>query len=196
MKSRSMGSLLAAGQNLDAGAVVGQLLHTEAVAAKVSGAGNGTLSAVTLGAQARPGTYTLTATAAATDLGTFRVATPDGDLLPNLTVGTAYVSDHINLTVADGSTDWAVGAVITVSVSGSGYYSALAPAAADGSELAVGILAYPVDASLGAKPAVFFIWNCDVNADEIAWPLGITAPQLAAAKAQLEARKIRLIEGV
>jgi hypothetical protein len=197
-KSRSLGAYLAAGQNLDAGAVVGQQLHTSALAAKVSGTGDGNVAAaaVTLGSQARPGVYKLTATAAAAGAGTFSVTTPDGDLLPNLTVGTAYVSDHINLTVPDGATDWGVGAVISVTVAGSGYYTVLNPSASDGSEVAAGILAFPVDATLGAKPAVFIIWNADVNSQEIAWPAGITAGQKTAAIAQLEARKIRLIQGV
>jgi hypothetical protein len=197
-KSRSLGAYLAAGQNLDAGAVVGHAFRTSAVAAKVSGTGNGAVAAaaVTLGPQARPGVYKLTATAAATDAGTFAVQTPDGDQLPNLTVGVAYVSDHINLTVPDGTTDWGVGAVISVTVAGTGNYTVLNPAATDGSEIAAGILAYPVDATLAAHPAVFFIWNCDVNTQEIAWPAAITAPQKAVAIAQLEALKIRLIQGV
>lgn len=57
-----------------------------------------------------------TITVAAANAGTFSVKTPSGYYLPNLTVAVAYTSDHINLTVADGSIDWAVADYITVAV--------------------------------------------------------------------------------
>lgn len=137
---------LAAGTGtLARGTVLGKLTKSSAVAAKVSGTGNGDVAAaaVTLGPLARPGVYTLTCTATGTNVGTFQVQTPDGTLLPPLTVAAAYTSDHINLTVPDGSTDWGAGAVITVTVTGTGHYAPYdaTPSAYDGREIASRILA-------------------------------------------------------
>ncbi|HAU29809.1 MAG TPA: head decoration protein [Rhodospirillaceae bacterium] len=119
--------------------------------------------------------------------GEFSVKTPSGYALPNLTVGAAYTGDHINLTVADGSTDWAVGAVINVTVSGTGEFSELAPAAFDGSQIAAGVLYDAVDASLADAPAVAVVRNAELNAAEISWPDAITDGQKAVALAQLSA---------
>lgn len=184
---------LAAGQNLAAGTVVGiasdgklKALARRALAgtaAKTSGNGNGTLGAVTLGADALVGDYILTCTAAATDAGTFSVVAPDGTVLAPLTVGTAYVSTHISLTVADGSTDWGAAAVVTVTVAES--TDALA-----NEQIAVGILLDNVDASLAAKKAVYVARLREVNAYKLTWPRLITAANKAEALSALAARFI------
>lgn len=71
--------------------------------------GNGVLGTITAGSLIETGTYVLICTAAATDAGTFSVRSPSGELLPDLTVASAYSGDHINVTLADGATDFAVG---------------------------------------------------------------------------------------
>jgi hypothetical protein len=71
--------------------------------------GNGVLGTITAGSKIETGTYVLICTAAATDAGTFSVRSPSGELLPDLTVASAYSGDHINGTLADGATDFAVG---------------------------------------------------------------------------------------
>ena len=53
---------------------------------------------------------------AAANAGTFSVTAPDGTALADLTVGVAYTSAHINLSVPDGATDWAVDDRIVVTV--------------------------------------------------------------------------------
>lgn len=122
----------------------GQVLGIQlsgAVAAKVSGTGDGNVAAasVTLGPKALPGVYVLTCTAETGNAGTFKVRAPNGERLANLTVASAYTSDHINLTVPDGANDWDIGDVITVTVTGKAV--AYAPTATDGSEQAALILA-------------------------------------------------------
>lgn len=184
---------LAAGQNLAAGTVLGIAAdgtlkalarRTRAgTAAKTSGNGNGTISAVTLGADAQVGAYILTCTAAATDAGTFSVVAPDGTVLAPLTVAEAYVSSHINLTLADGSTDWGVGAVVTVTVAESA--DALA-----NEQIAVGILLDNVDASLAAKKAVYVARLREVNAYKLTWPRLMTDANKAEALSALAARFI------
>lgn len=184
---------LAAGQTLAAGTVLGiaadgtlKALARRAragTAAKTSGNGNGTISAVTLGADAQVGAYVLTCTAAAADAGTFSVVAPDGTVLAPLTVAVAYVSSHINLTLADGSTDWAAGAVVTVTVAESA--DALA-----NEQIAVGILLDNVDASLAAKKAVYVARLREVNAYKLTWPRLITDANKAEALSALAARFI------
>jgi len=182
-------AILATGNELQAGAVVGEVFA--AAGSKISGNGDGVIGAVTLGAAVERGTYVLTCTAAASNAGTFSVITPSGNTLPNLTVGTAYSGAHINLTVADGGTDWGVGAVIHVDVT-PGSYAALNTAASDGSQIAAGLLYARTDASDGAVACVVVARSAEIKADGALWPNGITDGQKAAAIASLNARGIFL----
>lgn len=77
-------------------------------------------------------------------------------------------------------------------VTASGLTVALAPAASDGSEKAVEIAVYGVTG--GANPAQVATIDVDaeVRASDLEWPVGITAPQKAAAVAALLARGIKL----
>ncbi|AFL75397.1 head decoration protein [Thiocystis violascens] len=132
---------LAANQGaLARGQVLGIKL-SGAVAAKVSGTGDGNVAAasITLGPKALPGVYVLTCTAEAANAGTFKVRAPNGERLANLTVASAYATDQINLTVPDGANDWDIGDIVTVTVTGKAV--AYAPTATDGSEKAALILA-------------------------------------------------------
>jgi hypothetical protein len=174
--------ILSSGNNLLAGAVVAALLA--AAGTKASGTGDGTIGAVTLGSAAEVGTYVLTCTAAATGAGTFSVQTPSGEYLPDLTVGVAYVSSHINLTVADGTTDWGAGAVINVVVD-AGEYVELAPAGTDGSQIAAGVLWDNTDASAADAACVVIRRQAEVRADGLVWPAAITDAQKYTAIAQL-----------
>lgn len=151
---------LEAGQGaLLRGTVLGIKL-TAAVAAKVSGTGDGNVAAaaVTLGRLAQAGVYTLTCTAAATNAGTFKVQAPDGRRLPALTVGTAYSGDEINLTVPDGATDWGVGAVISVTVTGKAVV--YDPAASNGAEVARLILADDLTVGAADMAALAYRTGC------------------------------------
>jgi len=174
--------ILSSGNNLLAGAVLAALLT--AAGTKASGAGDGTIGAVTLGSAAEVGTYVLTCTAAATGAGTFSVQTPSGEYLPDLTVGVAYVSSHINLTVADGSTDWGAGAVIHVVVD-AGEYVELAPAGTDGSQIAAGVLWDNTNAADVDAACVVIRRQAEVRADGLVWPAAITDAQKSTAIAQL-----------
>lgn len=79
--------------------------------------GNGVMGATTLGSAAQVGTYKLTCIEKVTDKGTFKVLTPHEERLDDAVAGTAYVSDHINFTIADGTIDFEVGDEFTVVVS-------------------------------------------------------------------------------
>lgn len=68
---------------------------------------------------------------------------------------------------------------------------ALDPAAGDGSEVAVGVLALAVDATLiDREDAILIARHAIVARHALVWPAGITTAQQLAAIAQLEARGI------
>lgn len=77
-------------------------------------------------------TYVVTA---AGDSGIFSVEDPDGLMLPNATVASAYSHDQIEFTIGDGSADWVVGDIINIPViAGSGKYKLSTSTAVDGSQ--------------------------------------------------------------
>lgn len=181
--------ILAVGANLQAGAIVGEVLG--AVASKLSGAGDGAIGAVTVGEDVELGTYVLTVKTAASNAGTFSVRTPSGIYLPDLTVGQPYASTHLSLTIADGATDWGSGAVVQVVVT-PGKYKPFDPEATDGSQIAAGVLYAGVNATLADTPCVAVVRNAEVKADALVWPAEIEAGPQAAAVASLNARGILL----
>lgn len=174
--------ILSSGNNLLAGAILGCLLA--ASGAKASGAGDGTIGAVTLGSAAEAGIYVLTCKATGANAGTFSVQTPSGEYLPDLTVAVAYASSHINLTVGDGGTDWGLGAVIHVTVTPDGY-TELDPAGNDGSQIAAAVLWDNTNAATADAACVVVRRQAEVKADGLVWPAGITEGQKSTAIAQL-----------
>jgi hypothetical protein len=186
--SRENGTLNS-GQDLAAGTVLGRLKTGAGV--KISGTGDGTVGAVTLGPDAEVGVYVLTGKTESGNAGTFSVRTPSGQQLPDLTVAVAYASTHINLTVADGTNDWDIGDIIHVTVTG-GDYSILAPAATDGTQHASAILYAGVNATDADTKCCVLTRQMEANANELTWPAGITAAQKAVATDQLKARGIFL----
>ena len=183
-----------ADREMKVGEVIGK--RTKSSVAVTPDAGNtgdgfATLATPALGADAEAGTYTLTCTATAVDAGTFEVLTPKGYKLPDLTVGQAYAGGHINLTVADGATDFVVGDKFTVDVSGDGKMVALDLTGTDGTQEAFGILEADVTAPDGVDTsAVAVARDAILAAAGIVWPAGISQAQKDQATAQLAARGI------
>jgi hypothetical protein len=69
-----------------------------------------------------------------------------------------------------------------------GKLHALAPAASDGTEAAIGVLATDTDATLiDREDALLIARHAIVARNGVIWPAGITVPQKAAATAQLTA---------
>lgn len=66
-----------------------------------------------------------------------------------------------------------------------GRLRALNPAATNGAQTAVAVLAQPVDADLAEAPAVIVARHAIVAQGALVWPAGITAPQRASAEAAL-----------
>jgi len=184
---------------LAVGAVIGKRTRsTVTVTADAGNTGDGvaTLADPAPGPKAEVGTYTLTCVAAAVNAGTFRVLSPSGYVLPDLTVGQAYAGDHVNLTIADGAADFVAGDQFTVDVSGDGKVVALDPGAVDGTQHAHGIVAADVTAPDRSDAEGLAIVRDAVLADHaLVWPAGITAAQKTAALAELEARGILVRKG-
>jgi hypothetical protein len=173
-RSREAGKL-ASGNNLSAGAVLGKI--TDAVVeATGTNTGDGVVGEATIGTDAQNGTYTLVCTAVEADAGTFSVTAPNGQVLADLTVGVAYVSSHINITVADGATDWALTDSITVDVI-FGEYAEHNPAGSDGSENAVAVLYDNVDATDAEQNCVVIARDCEVNEGELVFKTDMTEVQ-------------------
>lgn len=96
--------------------------------------GNGGVSLIKFKTTSTPQTFTLVCTATAVDSGTFSVTGSTSGALGNATVGTAFTSTQIDLTISDGAIDFAIGDTFTLvavpwvenkieSIAGSGGYT-------------------------------------------------------------------------
>jgi len=184
-RSRENGTLKS-GNNLAAGAVLHAALSAAAATAVGSPSGNGVITVGALGVDAQLGSYKLRCVAAASNAGTFDLEAPDGTLVRQITVGGgASASDHITITIADGSADFVVGDAFTIAVTSTGYTEFVA-----GTNSADAILYAGVDATSADADCVVDARDCTVNGHELVWHSGTTDDQKAAAAAQLAARGI------
>jgi len=186
---------LESGQDLDAGTVLGKLTRdTITSAGDVGNTGAADVSAitVTLGDEAEVGDYTLTCTTAgSTGGGVFQVESPSGALLAPITAGTAYSGSHISLTLPEGdgggTADWAIDDVVTITIAGTGKYTQFDQDATDGSQMAAGVIVYPVDATSADTACAAIVRDAEVNAAELTWPADIEVGEKTTATAQLAA---------
>ena len=185
-------------RSLAIGEVFGKRTKSSVVVTANGGnSGDGTASAVTLGALAESGGYTLTCIAAAVNGGTFQVQTPKGYRLPDLEVDQPYAGDHLNVTISDGAADFIVGDTFTVDVSGDGKVVALDPSAVDGSQKAAGVITSSVTALDGSDEiGVAIVRHAIVSDAALVCPGGITVQQKSDATAQLKAAGIIVRKGV
>lgn len=189
------------GADLVAGQVLGATetsTATIAVAAAVSASGgtvgNGSIGTPTADAGALPGVYRVEIVNPNTNLGNLRVLRPDGSVDGVGVVGTAY-NGMINFTLADGTNDWVEDDYILVTVSypsAALKYAKLDPAAVNGLQYAAGILYAAAAAASADVRGVGLVRSCEVNADIITWPAGISAANKATAINQLKALGIIL----
>lgn len=183
----TMGEVLALGE------VIGRKLLDIPATGTADGAntGNGTMTAVSGGAETQLGSYTFTCISASANAGVFAVMAPDGAALPDATVAVAYANAQINGTINDGATDFAVGDIFTVVVAkGDGSAVALDLTAVDGTQIAAGFVIAAYDATAAAVAGVSVVRDAVINPDNLVWPAGITADQTAAALDQLAGRGI------
>lgn len=116
--------LIAAGQNLARGSVLGRVKNSTPTTGTADGGntGNGTCTVVTGGPDTIPGTYTIECTRAITNGGEFSVTDPNGKFIGSVLItagagGTGvFKSSQINFTLTDGGTDFALADKFTVAV--------------------------------------------------------------------------------
>jgi hypothetical protein len=137
------------------GRIAGSLGAAVADGAGTAGAntGNGTISAVSLGSSAIPGSYVIKMTSATT----FSVTSPAGVSLPSGVVGTAYVSTQIAFTIAAGATAFVAGDGFSIPVAaGSNKLKICNSANTDGSGMVYAILAETADTTSGDVEAAIY----------------------------------------
>lgn len=154
------------------------------------GTGSGTVSAVSLGKYAQIGTYKVRLTAtSATAL--FEVIGPDGTAVGTGNVATAFTSDHVNFSLANGGT-MTLGDYFNIIVAGYSAPQAKAwdPLAVDGTNEAWGVLLAAVDATSAAQAGVAIVRNAEIATSALAWKTTVTAAQKAQAYRQLAAANL------
>lgn len=167
--------VILAGAALSAGAVLGKVSAGAATGSTVTGTGSGTLGTITRGKRVQVGAYTLLCVAVATNGGLFDVYAPDGSHVGVAEVGTAFTSNQINFTIADGGTDFVVGDSFTITVAaGSGKYVLIDKTAVDGSAIARGVLAEDA-ASASADVTTAMITKGEVNSTVLSFTAGTVA---------------------
>ncbi len=199
--SRDIVTVLAgsgAARELLTGMVLGRITKGTAASAAVAGnVGNGTITAApTVGQAAKSGVYRIVCIEPATDGGKFTIEDPDGVLVGIATVGVEFTT-HLTFTIADGSTDFVAGDSFTITVAaGSGKVKQIDFAAADGSNVACGLLLLDTTAPDGADwSGVAIVRNAIVSDNGITWPAGATANQKSVAIAQLKSAGILVRQG-
>jgi|GEM_PF-297648 len=165
----------------------------------VVGTGNGTISGLSLGPDAKTGHYRVECIEAITNGGAFKVVGPDGDEVAVGYIvagagGTLVLANQrqLNLTITDGSTDFAVGDYFNVAVFNelSGKVVAWDPTTYDGRDDVAGILYDAVDASAGDLPGVLVSRDAEVRKSALQWAAAITAAQKESAYRDLAARGV------
>lgn len=152
------------------------------------GTGTGTVSGVSLGKYAQLGTYRVKLTAtSATAL--FEVQGPNG-LVGTGNVATAFASDHVNFTLANGGT-MTLGDYFNIVVANqanvTGRYYAYDPTAVDGTQEPMAVLVQPAAAASVAVSATAVARLAEVKLDKLTWKTNVSAAQKIAAAKQLAA---------
>ena len=184
-RSRETGTLLS-GQDLEAGAVLGEVTKdTASAAAHAGNTGDGTVGEVVLAAGSIVGVYRALCTEPAANGGTFAVENPNGVTVGVAEVGTEF-SDQLTFTIADGATDFVAGDGFDITVAaGSGKFKEYDPTNTDGSEIAAAVLYANVDASLADTSMTYIARDAEVDGNALQWFTGATDNQKTTGKADL-----------
>ena len=175
-----------------AGTVLGKIaLGTPVAAGGSANAGNGTLAALTLGPQAKVGSYTATFSGPTA----YSVTDPEGREIGTQGANGAFSSLELAFSFAAGSKPMAAGDVVIVTIPvGSGKYVPVTADALDGSQNASAISYANVDTTQGDVAATITARETEVYGLRLTWDPSISGnpAALAAATAQLAARSIIL----
>ena len=161
----------------------------------IVGTGSGAMSGITLGKYVQLGTYRVTVMATSST-GELQVIAPDGRKLAYGKIGTAYTSDHVNFSVADGGTMTAgdyYNIIVANQSAVTGYYYAYDPTAVDGTQEPCAVLVEPASAASVAASANALVRLGEVKSDNLTWKATVTAAQKLAAAKQLLANSMILV---
>lgn len=189
-KSNHLSFLIANGGTMTIGDVF-TVVVTAGGTPVIVGTGSGTISAITLGKNAARGTYRakLQATSATAQ---FEVQGPNG-LVGMGNVATAFASDEINFTLANGGT-MTLGDYINIIVAG---YTAPQgklwdPTAVDGTNEAYGVITLAADATSTTATTTAVVRDAEVKSASLQWKTTVTAAQKAEAYRQLAAAGVQV----
>jgi hypothetical protein len=165
---------------LPRGSVLGMISASSVVAATGQNTGNGTIGAISTGTGAKEGAYALRATGATT----FTVTDPEGNALPNATVGTAYADAGLDFTITAGGTAFIAGDTFTLTVEDAiGEFILSVKTATDGSQVPSAILADFADATNGPVTTGAYVM-AEVNGNALhydpSWSITTLTPALRA----------------
>jgi hypothetical protein len=168
----------------------------------VIGTGNGTVSAITLGPDAKPGNYRVELTAAITNGGELKIVGPDGNAVNAGFIvagagGTLVIANHrqLNLTITDGSTDFAVGDAFNIAVFNElagGKAVAWDPLTYDGRQKVAGVLWADVDATSADKLGTIINADAEVRGSDLVYAAAISAAEKASAALDLKALGVKV----
>jgi hypothetical protein len=192
-KSNHLSFLIANGGTMTTGDVF-TVVVTAGGTPVLVGTGSGTVSGVTLGKYAQLGTYKVRVLATSAT-GAFDVTGPDGKSVGEGNIATAFTSDHVNFTLANGGT-MTLGDYFNIIVAG---YSAPEgklwdPLAVDGTQEVYGILTAATDASSTTALANVLTRCAEVKRSALTFKSTVTAAQKAEAYRQL-ANKLIIARG-
>jgi hypothetical protein len=163
--------------NLMRGAILGQQTNNSIDVAAGTNTGTGTVGSTSLGTTETFGIFTLKALSATS----FSVTDPEGNALPNATVGTAYANAEINFTITAGGTAFVAGDSFTLNViEATGNYVLSVKTASDGSQNPSAILAMSTNASTGPQVAGAYVLG-EFNQNAVSFDPSWTLPALQTA---------------
>jgi hypothetical protein len=166
----------------------------------VVGTGNGTVSAITLGPDAKPGNYRVECIEAVVNGGKFKLVGPTGEVIAVGSIvagagGTLVLSlqRQLNVTITDAATDFVVGDFFNVTVFNnlaSGKVVAWDPTTFDGRDDAVGVLVSAINASAADTAGVIVTRDAIIVKGSLQWGAAITDAQKESAYIDLASRGI------
>ena len=178
---------------LPAGLVLGQTLIGTSATYEANGGNTGdfTCGAVAIGAGTVEGVYSIEFIAATV----FNVFAPNGELVGEGHTSAAFSAGGLGFTITAGGTAAVAGdgATITLAANANvGLWAPLNLSAADGTQIAAGILFNETDASQANRKVTIIDAACEVNGSELVYPSGATATEIATANAQLLALGVKV----
>lgn len=182
------------------GTVLGKTLTGgSATATAGTNTGNGTMGTITVGGTAKVGTYVLKITKAATNAGDFQVVDPEGDVCGLGTVAVAFSGGGLSFTLADGSTDFAVGDTFSIAVTGTDKVKIAVETATDGSAKFYGICLEDKSVAATTDTSVLVLYRGDASVNKAGLVLDSSyddAAKKAVVYAAMEAARIQVLDAV